>query len=380
MKRLTSIIICLAFVAALNAQVSIVMEQEGGVYKVPCVVNGAKMKFIFDTGAANVCLSLSMAEYLFDNDYITVNDFVGTGKSQVADGRIVDHLKLILRDIEIGGKHIKNVEAIVIAEQRAPLLLGQSAIQKLGDVVISGNRLIIKDKNNTLSKEDAERLCDEAVSLFEEKRYYAAATKFEIVDNAGIELSEWHYKGYAVALSHSEQYDKCIAVCTRWLNNNQNTEDITSKAFYAWRLGDCYQSMSPPRYDDSNKWCRIAFQCMVGNPDYDDIHRITMLKMIGRNLRAQENYDAMWENNFEKIDLLKKAVRAGTITPAEKKEILIDIYYQKLELARYYQDQSSIIKYKRILAYYGEEDYIKFCDEYGYSYSYFSVLEFLIKL
>ena len=39
----------LAICTLLSAQVTITMEQDGGVYKVPCVVNGAKMKFIFDT-------------------------------------------------------------------------------------------------------------------------------------------------------------------------------------------------------------------------------------------------------------------------------------------------------------------------------------------
>ncbi len=143
MKKLILSII-LFFSHSLFAQVTITMEQDGGVYKVPCVVNGAKMKFIFDTGAATVCLSESMAEYLLDNDYITKDDILGTGASQVADGRIVDHVKINLRDIEIAGLHLKDVETVVVEGQRAPLLLGQTAIQKLGKVSIDGNKLIIE--------------------------------------------------------------------------------------------------------------------------------------------------------------------------------------------------------------------------------------------
>lgn len=129
----------------LTAQVTITMEESGGVYKVPCVVNGAKMKFIFDTGAATVCLSESMAEYLLDNDYISNEDIVGVGTSVVADGSEVQHLRIILRDIEIGGLHLYDVEASIIEGQRAPLLLGQTAIQKLGKISIEGNELIIND-------------------------------------------------------------------------------------------------------------------------------------------------------------------------------------------------------------------------------------------
>ena len=139
------------------AQVTITMEQEGGVYKVPCVVNGAKMKFIFDTGAATVCLSESMAEYLLDNDYISKNDILGTGTSQVADGRIVDHVIINLKDIEIAGLHLKDVEAVVVEGQRAPLLLGQTAIQKLGKVSIEGNKLTID--NGTSDDVDIAIIC-----------------------------------------------------------------------------------------------------------------------------------------------------------------------------------------------------------------------------
>ena len=112
MKKLLFIFLFIPI--SLYAQVTITMEQDGGVYKVPCVVNGAKMKFIFDTGAATVCLSESMAEYLLDNDYITRDDILGIGTSQVADGRIVDHVKINLRDIEIAGLHLKDVEAVVV--------------------------------------------------------------------------------------------------------------------------------------------------------------------------------------------------------------------------------------------------------------------------
>jgi len=148
MKKILLTLLVIAC-TTLSAQVTITMEQEAGVYKVPCVVNGAKMKFIFDTGAATVCLSESMAEYLLDNDYISKDDFIGTGSSTVADGRTVSHLKIILRDIEIAGLHLKDVEASVVEGQRAPLLLGQTAIQKLGKVSIDGNKLIIENGGET---------------------------------------------------------------------------------------------------------------------------------------------------------------------------------------------------------------------------------------
>ena len=60
-----------------SAQVTIQMEKDGGVYKVPCNVNGVKMKFIFDTGASTVSMSQTMAQFLLDGEYLSVSDIKG---------------------------------------------------------------------------------------------------------------------------------------------------------------------------------------------------------------------------------------------------------------------------------------------------------------
>lgn len=68
---------CSLFFCEMFSQKIILMEEEGGVYRIPCSVNGAKMRMIFDTGASNVSLSMSIAEYLLDNDYIKKEDIIG---------------------------------------------------------------------------------------------------------------------------------------------------------------------------------------------------------------------------------------------------------------------------------------------------------------
>ena len=50
MKKFFSLIICLLLSGILNAQERIKMEKSGGIYKIPCEVNGLRMKFYFDTG------------------------------------------------------------------------------------------------------------------------------------------------------------------------------------------------------------------------------------------------------------------------------------------------------------------------------------------
>jgi clan AA aspartic protease (TIGR02281 family) len=124
------------------------MEQDGGVYKVPCEVNGLRMKLVFDTGAAVVSLSQTMAEFMVDNDYMSTDDIYGVATMKQADGTTIKVPRVLLGKINIGGLLLYDVDAVISPSQNAPLLLGQSAIQKLGRITIRGNSLII-------SKEEA---------------------------------------------------------------------------------------------------------------------------------------------------------------------------------------------------------------------------------
>lgn len=141
--RFTFLLVALLIKTVAFSQRTIQMEYDNGVYRLPCTVNGANMKMIFDTGASTVCLSLASAIYLYENGFIKSADFKGTGQSSTASGDIVNNMIINLRDIEIGGMHLYNVECVVMESLTSPLLLGQSAIQKLGTITIKGNQLII---------------------------------------------------------------------------------------------------------------------------------------------------------------------------------------------------------------------------------------------
>ena len=132
-----------------SAQAYIQMVEDMGVYKVPCEVNGLKVKMVFDTGAASVSISKSLAEMMVDNGYISSDDIAGHAKSMTADGRIVDHANLVIRTIKIGDVILQNVNAVIFENQTAPLLFGQSAIQLLGEVSIKGDKLYIKEEAGT---------------------------------------------------------------------------------------------------------------------------------------------------------------------------------------------------------------------------------------
>lgn len=125
------------------SQVTILMNYENGVYTIPCEVNGLKLKFIFDTGASNVSISLTEASYMLKNGHLEEGDIYGISYAKIANGDITENTEILLKEIEIGGIKIYNIKASVVHELEAPLLLGQSAIQKLGKILLDGNRLII---------------------------------------------------------------------------------------------------------------------------------------------------------------------------------------------------------------------------------------------
>ena len=119
------------------------MEKAGGVYLVPIKVNGLDLKFIFDTGASSICLSSAEALVMYRQGQITQDDFVGQQQFQDATGGISVGTVIRLHTVEIGGIVLRNVEANVVDNIQAPLLLGQTALSKFGKVTIDYN-------NNTI--------------------------------------------------------------------------------------------------------------------------------------------------------------------------------------------------------------------------------------
>lgn len=210
MKKLIFILLFFISIIPSSGQKKIQMEPSGGVYKIPCTVNGAKMKMIFDTGAAKVSISKTMAEYLYENEYISQSDFKGTSQSVIADGSIVDNLIINIKDLEIDGIHLSNIEAWVSSELKAPLLFGQSAIKKLGPIEISGNVLIIKNSSDNLSDEEIDSLFDLANKYIKDglhnkaKEVYSQLYGFDVLSDYGKYNYAWECyktKDYQMAKS-----------------------------------------------------------------------------------------------------------------------------------------------------------------------------------
>lgn len=119
------------------------MRFEGGVYLVPITVNGLNLDFVFDTGAASISLSLAEATVMVRQGKITEEDIVGQAQFSDANGNVSVGTVVLLRTVQIGDIKLHNVEASVVDNIQAPLLLGQTALAKFGKVTINYN-------NNTI--------------------------------------------------------------------------------------------------------------------------------------------------------------------------------------------------------------------------------------
>ena len=133
--------------------VSIVSEVQmkrlsSGIYEVPCDINNLPLKFVFDTGASTVTISSVEAAFMLKNGYLKETDIKGKHYYSTASGDIHEGTIICLREIKIGDAILRNIEASVTHSQKAPLLLGQSVMERFGVITIDNttSKLTIKQR------------------------------------------------------------------------------------------------------------------------------------------------------------------------------------------------------------------------------------------
>jgi aspartyl protease family protein len=120
-------------------------EMFGNIITIPVKINGLVLDMIYDTGASSTCITLAEAQYLYEKGKLTSDDIIDVQKFLTADGNISIGLRIILRDISIGDKiNLRNIEAIVVQNQKAPLLLGQSVMKQFREISVDRVNGVIK--------------------------------------------------------------------------------------------------------------------------------------------------------------------------------------------------------------------------------------------
>lgn len=133
-----------ALVEYTEKEVEVPFTRQGGVTQVKCSVNGLPLHFIFDTGAADVTISRVEATFMFKNEYLTSDDVIGKARYMDANGDISIGTVLNIKKITFGGLELENVRASVVESNNAPLLLGQSVLNRLGRIEIDYDRSVLK--------------------------------------------------------------------------------------------------------------------------------------------------------------------------------------------------------------------------------------------
>ena len=337
-----------------SAQTIIQMEYDGGVYKIPCSINGAKLNFILDTGAHAVCLSTKMADILLEYGYITNEDFKGFGTSSTADGSIVGHKELIIKDIEIGGLHLKNVKAVVIASQSASLLMGQSALQMLGSYTINGNKLII---NNYTAGEGKrrEQLLKNAKDSYD-KELYASAISYYLDAQKILELDYRDMCFLAWCYKLEKNYKDCYYLCKKWFSlyenlNHQNFNRSMYELF--WRCNYYYGYNQEALLYKQKKM-------LVNNTDIDKTAQSWDQEHLGQIYLGLKRYD-------DAINCLEKAIALEAESKEKKPKNLVikdsdllgNAYWYLCDCYRHKYDKKNYKKYLELSEKCGYEKAIK---------------------
>lgn len=118
--------------------------KDGDMCNVKCTINGLPLHFIFDTGASDVSMSSVEATFMFKNGYLQQQDVQGKQNFITADGNISEGTVINLRNVEFGGMKLTNIKASIVKNQRAPLLLGQSILKRLGKIEIDNEKRLLK--------------------------------------------------------------------------------------------------------------------------------------------------------------------------------------------------------------------------------------------
>ncbi len=119
------------------------MQTQGGVKIVSLEINDIPLQFVFDTGASSICISLREAEELVRQGTLTKEDIIKEQYFTDANGNVSKGMLVNLRKVKIGNTILRDVEANIVPNYKAPLLLGQTALKQFGTIEINNEDNII---------------------------------------------------------------------------------------------------------------------------------------------------------------------------------------------------------------------------------------------
>lgn len=259
------IAVILSFIGNISAQEIIPMKRESsGIYTLPCDINGLHLRFILDTGASAVSISLTEATFMLKNGYLDEDDIKGTTNIQTADGNIAENYIINLKEVKIGNVTLHNIQAFVSSGLDAPLLLGQSVLSQLGHWSIKDNSLVLNDYNEELVFTDVIELinyCKAEYRNGSKSKALQLLRDFQNGNNIDAQIA------YVDLIRSSDEDNGHLNKCINSISNYhfQNPEDEFNALWSVARLYHIY-------FDDDVKSVQL-YEQMAHNEKYDKSYR-----------------------------------------------------------------------------------------------------------
>ncbi len=119
---------------------SVLMQEVGGVYVVPVLINDAiPLNFVVDSGAADVSIPADVVMTLMRTGTLKESDYLGEKTYVLGDGSTFPAQTFRIRSLKVGNKVLENVIGSV-ASVKGGLLLGQSFLSRFKSWSIDNNK------------------------------------------------------------------------------------------------------------------------------------------------------------------------------------------------------------------------------------------------
>ena len=350
----------------------IFLTKQNGVYTIPCSINGVKRSLVFDTGASTVTISMQLAELLYKSGKLKDSDIKGFGRSQTASGHIVNNMAVVLKDVEISGLHLKNVDAVVIKGQNVPLLLGLSAIQKLGKVTLSGNRLIID--SSIIGNAQLPEVRNKVESLIAKKEFREAIALLKKIENQDA-LEEIDVYNLALCYCYSEDNNKALMYCQQWMGTfkGMNSFHESQICFF---MGVAYMGLKS--HYDADNWFSKAIR-LIGTDEIARTNRIDANTLSNYYAHKAINYMEANEYKYsvETFDIASQyrmkylGFTIEDLCAGKIKDVEIGLWLYTISCiyAVFLPDEARAERFGILSALCGNKDAIDFCEALKLDYS-----------
>jgi peptidoglycan-associated lipoprotein len=116
---------------------------EGDAFEGALIMNEYAKNFKYTKALATISFSLEEALGLLTKGFISKSDFLGDVNKSLANGTIADKSKFNIKKLVIGKNTLENVEAVVLKDQKSPIELGDSILNKIGKFKVDKDKKVL---------------------------------------------------------------------------------------------------------------------------------------------------------------------------------------------------------------------------------------------